>query len=379
VPAIAPFRIHVDETVLDDLRQRLSRTRWPDQLPEAGWDYGTELGYLRELCEYWRTSFDWRAVERRLNDLPHFVVEIDRQRIHFVHVRSREPQALPLILLHGWPGSFVEYLQTIGPLADPVAHGGEAADAFDVVVPSLPGYGFSGPTVERGVDARGIAGILAELMGRLGYDRYVAQGGDWGARVTRALATIDVEHLAGIHLNTFTPRPEDPTALAAKGERVWEMPRSERGYQAIQATKPQTLAYGLTDSPAGLAAWIVEKFRAWSDCGGDIERSFTKDELLTNITLYWVTGTINSANRLYYEEGIGSPAADTHYPPVSVPSAFACYPGDISRPSREWVERSVNLVHWTEQPRGGHFAAMEEPELFVADVRAFARKLRASS
>jgi microsomal epoxide hydrolase len=360
---IRPFRVEVPEAVLTDLRERLAHTRWPDQLPGVEWEYGTDLSYLQELCEYWRKEFDWREAERRLNAFEQFTTEVDGHNIHFVHAVSASREAVPLLLIHGWPGSVVEFLDVIAPLSE----------TFHVVVPSLPGYGFSGPTIERGVDARRIAAMLAELMARLGYERYVAQGGDWGARIVRGLAQLDAEHLLGIHLTMFTPQPSDEAmALAEPGEAVRRHDAADLGYQRIQATRPQSLAYGLADSPAGLAGWIVEKFRLWSDCGGEIERSFTKDELLTNITLYWVTNTINSANRLYLEEGIGG--VGQPYPPVTVPSAFALFPAELARPPRAWVERELNLVQWTEQPRGGHFAAMEEPELFVDDVRRFARE-----
>ncbi len=370
---IAAYRVHVPDEVLADLRERLARTRWPDQLPDAGWDYGTERGYLRELCEYWRTSFDWRAAEARLNAVPQFTTSIGGQNVHFLHLRSPHRNALPLLLSHGWPGSVVEFLEAIGPLANPP----DPADAFHVVVPSLPGYGFSGPTGERGFDGTRIAETFAALMARLGYGRYIAQGGDWGALITRRLAALDAEHVAGIHLNAVVPpapKEEYDRAVEA-GEPVRRHSSSEMGYYQIQRTKPQTLAYALNDSPAGLAGWVVEKFRRWSDCDGDVERSFTKDELLTNITLYWVTGTIGSSSRLYYEES-GTGSRNLPFARVEVPTGFAAFPKELSRPPRSWVESEFDLVHWTEMPRGGHFAALEEPELFVEDVRAFARLVR---
>ena len=290
--SIEPMRIEIEEEVLSDLKERLARTRWPEQIPDTGWDYGTELGYLRELCTYWRDKFDWRSQEARLNELDHFRTEIDGQSIHFVHARSPHADALPLVLTHGWPGSFAEFVDVIGPLTDPTAHGGRAEDAFHVVCPSLPGYTLSGPTRERGWDTQRIAEAQIELMSRLGYARYGAQGGDWGSVVTTQMGRLDPEHCAGIHLNmtvAFPPDPANPEAGLSETEKQWvaegvAFQTHETGYHRIQATKPQTLAYGLTDSPAGLAGWIVEKFRTWSDCGGDVESRFSRDWLLTNVT-----------------------------------------------------------------------------------------------
>ncbi len=382
-----PFSIAVPDPVLLDLRARLRSTRWPNQLEGAGWDYGTELGYLQELCGYWHDSFDWRAQEARLNRWEQFTEEIDGENIHFLHARSREEGALPLVITHGWPGSIVEFTKVIEPLRDPAAHGGRPGDAFHVVCPSLPGYAFSGPTRSRGWSPSRVARAWASLMGRLGYPRYGAQGGDWGSVVTTQLARLDPEHVCGIHLNmVIAGQPEgfDLARLTPAEQRALAdaaaFGRDGSGYMQIQSTRPQTLGYALDDSPAGLAGWIVEKFRAWSDCADasgerDVERAFTRDELLTNVTIYWVTRTASSSVRLYCEarrsEELAAPPRRT-----LVPTGCAIFPGEILRPPRAWAEAAYDVRRWTELPRGGHFAAMEEPELFVEDVRAFFRELR---
>ena len=379
---ITPFRVAVTDAVLDDLRERLARTRLPNQVDDAGWDQGTELGFLTDLITDWRDGFDWRAAEARINAFDQFVTEVDGQRIHFVHHRSPEPDALPLLISHGWPGSIVEFLDVIGPLTDPRAHGGDPADAFHVVAPSLPGYAFSGPTHAPGWNPRRIAEAYVELMAALGYDRYGTQGGDWGSIVAANVADLDPAHVAGLHLNFLTvPKPEGasfadltPEEQAALS-RVGDWRRTGAGYQEIQGTKPQTLGYGLEDSPAGLAAWIAEKFGAWSDGGPDPEASFTRDQLLTNITVYWVTETATSSTRLYYEmRRAGRGAIPQEY--VAVPTGVANYPGEVTRTPRSWAEHRYNITHWTELPRGGHFAAMEVPDLFVDDVRTFFRSVR---
>ncbi len=374
------FTIHIGDEVLADLKRRLAATRFPDQIPGTGWRYGTDLDYMRELVAYWRDRYDWRVHERELNRLEHYRTEIDGQQIHFVHARSRHENALPLLLVHGWPGSFVEFLKVIGPLTDPEAHGGSAQDAFHVICPSLPGYGFSEVTRSEMWDAQRMAEAFAELMRRLGYTRYGAQGGDWGAIITSCLALFDAQHMCGLHLNMpLAIAQEDRTDLSDAERRdlaeMAEFEREETGYQKIQGTKPQTLGFALNDSPAGLAAWIVEKFRTWSDCGGNPENVFTKDELLTNIMIYWVTGTITSSMRLYYEvfkHGRVFFLANR----IEVPTGVARFPREIMRFPRKWVENHYNVTHWTEMPRGGHFAAMEQPELFVDDVRRFFRTLR---
>ena len=375
------FRVHVEEAVLEDLRGRLEGTRLPDQIPGSGWRYGTDGAYMRELIRYWRTAYDWRAHEAQLNALPHFKAEVDGIDLHFVHVRSEEPGALPLVITHGWPGSVYEFMDVIGPLTDPAAHGGDAADAFHLVLPSMPGYAFSSAPRSPGMGVDSVAGVVAKLMDRLGYERYGAQGGDWGSAVAAWLARDHPDRVVGIHLNMVGGGPpqglDDPEA----GIPDWELRRyrersewwrGENAYGNIQGTKPLTLAYALNDSPAGLAAWIVEKFRAWSDCGGDVERSFTKDQLLTNIMLYWVTGSMPSAVRLYFESRRSGRRPDR----VEVPTAVAVFPGEIFFSPRKWVETRYNVAQWTEMPRGGHFAAMEEPDLFVEDVAKFFRGLR---
>ncbi len=379
-----PFQIQVPDEVLDDLRERLSRTRFPDQIEGSGWGYGTDGAYLRELCAYWKDKFDWRAQEALLNRFPHFRTEIGGQPLHFIHQRSPVEDALPLLITHGWPGSVFEFHKIIGPLTDPAAHGGDPADAFHVVCPSMPGYGWSGPTLEPGWDVKRVAETVAALMGQLGYTRYGAQGGDWGAIVTTWLGHLDAEHLAGIHVNMVLAgpppgvenpmeglTPEELEGIAGMGD----FQKHETGYQAIQGTKPQTLGYGLNDSPAGLAAWIVEKFRTWSDCGGDVESRFTKDELLTNIMIYWATQTINSSVRLYCES-TRSGQFGIKEGKVEVPTGCALFPVEILRPPRSWAEAYYNVTHWTEMPSGGHFAALEEPERLVTDLRDFFRTVR---
>ena len=375
---IQPFRIDIPQADLDDLKARLARTRWPDQVPSAGWDYGIPLEYVKELAEYWRTTYDWRVHEQRLNAFPQFTVTIDGQRVHFLHVRSPEPDALPLIITHGWPGSIVEFLGIIGPLTDPRAHGADPADAFHLVVPSIPGFGFSGPTRDKGWNVRRIARAWDELMRRLGYDRYGAQGGDWGSSISRELGLVVPGHLVGVHLNMLFPQPPNDTADLTEVERArLEALRRFRatgsGYGAIQSTRPQTLAYGLTDSPAGQLAWIVEKFGEWTD-GGLPDEAVNRDQLLTNVMLYWLTATAGSSARLYYEAARsgawGPPATST------VPTGVAVFPREIAPPIRRYAELSNNIVHWSEFERGGHFAAMEEPGLLASDVRAFFRALR---
>jgi epoxide hydrolase len=373
---VRSFRIDIPQADLDDLRARLARTRWPDELPGVGWDYGIPADTVKELAEYWRTGYDWRVQERRLNAFAQFTTTIDGQNIHFLHVRSAEPGALPLIMTHGWPGSIVEFMEVIGPLTDPGAHGGDPADAFHLVVPAIPGYGFSGPTHDRGWNVSRIARAWDELMGRLGYSRYGAQGGDWGSSISRELGVIAPEHLIGVHLNMLAPYARDlPSDLTEQDKERIERLRTFRstgsGYGAIQSTRPQTLAYGLTDSPAGQLAWIAEKFGEWTDGG---LTAVDRDQMLTNITVYWLTGTAGSSARLYYEAvragSWGPPAVST------APTGVAVFPAEIAAPVRRIAEMSNHIVHWTEFDRGGHFAAMEEPDLLVGDVREFFRAFR---
>jgi pimeloyl-ACP methyl ester carboxylesterase len=379
--AIRPFTIEVADDVLTDLQDRLARARLPEQIPGTGWDQGTNKAYLEELLAYWQDGFDWRAQERRLNEFDHFKTDVDGIDVHFIHQRSANENAVPLLLVHGWPGSFVEFADLIGPLTDPEAHGGDAADAFHVVIPSLPGYGFSGKPDETGYNPERMADVLAGLMEKLGYDRYGAQGGDWGAIINRSLAGNYSDRLIGLHTNFMISGPAGGASSADVPAEEMELRRERaaafadgRGYQAIQGTKPQTLGYGLNDSPTGLAAWIVEKFHGWSDNDGNVESAFTKDELLTNITLYWVTQTITSSTRLYYESGNTPATRPVGY--IDVPTGVAVFPKEILFTPRSWAEGGFNIVRWTMMPRGGHFAALEEPELLVDDVRAFFRDLR---
>lgn len=380
--SVQPFQIQVPQATLDDLQQRLTRTRWTDEVEGASWDYGTNLGYMKDLVDYWRTSFDWRAREKYLNSFSHFRADINGFGLHFIHERGKGPHPMPLILSHGWPSSFCEMLKIIPLLTDPASHGGRAEDAFDVVVPSLPGYGFSDRPTERGMTSERMADLLARLMtDELGYTRFAAQGGDIGGGITEQLADAYPDRLLGIHLNGVPFQhlfgrhddlsPEEQKYLGEVGQ--WQA--TEGAYAMIQSTRPQTLSYGLNDSPVGLAGWIVEKFRAWSDCDGDVEKRFSKDELLTNIMIYWATETINSANRYYYESA-HNPMGFKHTGKGEVKTAVAIFPKDILPSPRAWAERWLDLQHWTGMPRGGHFAAEEEPELLAEDIRAFFRTLR---
>jgi pimeloyl-ACP methyl ester carboxylesterase len=363
--AIQPFEIHIDDGALDDLRDRLARTRFPDEITGTGWEYGIPIGYLRELVEHWRDEYDWRAEEARLNALPQFRTRIDDVDIHFVHVRAPKAGAFPLLLMHGWPGSFVEFVDVIPQLRD----------RFDLVIPSLPGHGFSEPPQTTGWDPTRIARAFAELMARLGYDRYGAQGGDWGSQIATRIPSADAEHCAAIHLNmAIAGKPADAPPLTdadrADLDAMAEFQREEAGYALEQGTKPQTLGVGLNDSPAGLLAWIVEKFQRWSDCDGHPENAFTRDQLLANVTIYWVTRTITSSARLYRETRLADLRGERPAT-VTVPTGIARYPKEIIRFPRSWVEARYNVTHWVDLPRGGHFAAMEQPDLFAADVATF--------
>jgi len=377
---ITPFRIDIPEADLEDLRQRLRLTRWPEPETVDDWSQGVPLAYLRELCGYWLEGYDWRACEQSLNRFPQFVTEIDGLEFHLLHVRSPEADALPLVMTHGWPGSVVEFRKVIGPLTDPVRHGGEAADAFHLVCPSLPGYGFSGKPARTGWGVARIADAWHVLMTRLGYDRYGAQGGDWGSGVTTALGIRHPDHLAGIHLNMVTVRPgpggtddltEREKAAVASFQHYWDV---DSGYSKEQSTRPQTVGYGLVDSPAGLCAWILEKFWSWTDCDGDPASVLTRDEMLDNVMLYWLPGTGASSARLYWESfgrGLAGTAA------VGVPVGCSVFPKEIFRPSRRWAEKAyADLRYWNEPAKGGHFAAFEQPEIFVQEVRAAFRAFR---
>jgi pimeloyl-ACP methyl ester carboxylesterase len=382
---VTPFRIDVPDADLDDLRERLRRTRWPEKEPVGDWSQGVPLAYLRELCRYWADDYDWRATEARLNGLPQFRTEIDGLGIHLLHVRSPHPGAVPLVITHGWPGSVVEFLDVIGPLTDPPAHGGAAADAFHVVCPSLPGYGFSDKPARPGWGVERIAAAWARLMRRLGYDRYGAQGGDWGTSISASLAQQDPDHVIGIHL-TPPLAPADPATLDDLTERERAALASlehsaewDSGYSREHATRPQTIGYALVDSPAALCAWVVEKFWSWADHDGDLEHALTRDQLLDNLMLYWLPRTGASSARLYWEsirqvnEWISGPLADT----VTVPTGCSIFPRELQRPSRRWAgRRFTDIRHWNELERGGHFAAFEQPALFVDEVRAFFRRVR---
>lgn len=379
----APFILRTPPAVLDDLRARLRATRWPDAPEDAGWSLGTDVDYLRDLVAYWAGGYDWPAREAELARLPHLRVSLGGLGIHVVHARAVAPTGpvLPLVLTHGWPDSFWRYTKVIDLLTDPAAHGADPADAFDVVVPDVPGFGYS-DRPGTPLDSIAVAGLWARLMDALGYPRFGAAGGDIGSHVSRYLALDHPDRVVAVHrtdagLPIYSGDPADLT----EEERAWlretaAWGATEGGYAAMHRTKPQTAAVGLTDSPAGLAAWIVEKLRGWSDCGGDVERSFTRDEILTNVTIYWLTATIGSSMRMYHANAAIPPAQLARR--VEVPSGFAIFAGDVVRPPRAWLERTANAVRVTEPPRGGHFAAFEEPELYAEELRAFFRPYRAA-
>jgi pimeloyl-ACP methyl ester carboxylesterase len=378
-----PFTLNVPDSAIADLNERLARTRFPDQAPGPAWAYGTDVAYMRELVDYWRSEFDWRAEEARLNAFPQYTVPLQDIDLHFLHVPGRGPNPCPLLLMHGWPGSVFEFMELIPRLTDPARFGGDAADAFTVVAPSLPGYGLSFRPGQPRFGAEQIADCVADLMTQvLGYPRFAAQGGDWGAFIVSRLGFAHPERLLGIHLNLLAIR-RDPKMIAdptpEEKQFLGDMTtwlKEETGYQWIQGTKPQTLAYGLTDSPAGLAAWIVEKFRTWSDCSGDVESVFSKDQMLADIALYWFTGAIGSSFWPYYARMHGPwPVPEGHT--VDVPMGYCQFPTEILRPPRSVAERMyTDIRRWSEMPRGGHFAAMEQPDALADEVRAFFRPLR---
>ncbi len=352
---IRPFRIHIPQADLDDLTDRLSRTRWPNEVAGAGWDYGFPLARLKELAEHWRTTYDWREHEAKLNELPHFTTEIEGQNIHFVHVRSPKPDALALILTHGWPGSFLEFLDVIEPLSRD----------FHLVIPSIPGFGFSGPTHERGWDTVRVARAWAELMRRLGYERYGAQGGDFGAGISLGLGAVAPEHVVGVHVNYLPTRPDPDVEVSATDEarldKVRQLMANRPPYQALQALTPQTIGYALTDSPVGQLVWIAERFAQWTDPATPV----SDDRMLTDISLYWLTATAASSGRFHHDTPGGSRQ------PCRVPLGVAVFAHDITRSVRPLAERLYDIRHWSEFERGGHFAAMEVPELLDEDVRDF--------
>lgn len=378
---IEPFHVSVPQAALDDLRARLAAARWPDRETVDDWSQGVPLERLRALCGYWRDGYDWRRCEAVLNGIGQFRTVIEDLGIHFLHIPSPEPDALPLVLTHGWPGSVLEFLKVIGPLTDPAAHGGRREDAFHLVIPSLPGYGFSDRPARTGWGVGRIAAAWIELVRRLGYSgRWVAQGGDWGASVTTALGRMAPEGLAAIHLNMplAFPGPDDAESATeeerAAAARLEHYNSVESAYARQQATRPQTLGYGLADSPAGQAAWIFEKLYAWTDCDGDPERALTRDEMLDTITLYWLTGTGTSSARLYWES---MDSAFFDLAPIAIPTGASIFPKEIFQPSRRLIERRYpNLIHYNRLDRGGHFAAWEQPALFIDEVRTCFRKVR---
>jgi epoxide hydrolase len=377
-PDITPYRIDIPDADLDDLRQRLRLTRWPEAETVPDWSQGIPLAYTRALCDYWLNDYDWRRCEASLNGFAQFRTELDGLDVHFLHVRSPQEDATPLVMTHGWPGSIVEFRKVIGPLTDPVAHGGDAADAFHVVCPSLPGYGFSGKPSQAGWSITRTADAWDQLMTRLGYPRYGAQGGDWGAQVTTGLGIRHAANLIGIHLNMPIVLPDPDTTndlteqeqgglAAMKYYLDWDS-----GYSKQQSTRPQTIGYGLVDSPAGLCAWIVEKFWSWTDCDGDPANVLTRDEMLDNVMLYWLTATGASSARMYWES-FGSPLLG----PVESAVGCSVFPKEIFRGSRRWAEKQfADLRYWNEPEKGGHFAAFEQPEIFVQEVRAAFRAFR---
>lgn len=383
--SLRPFTHHVPDTAIADLHARLDATRWPaDDVNDDAWSWGIPLPAIREICAYWRGEFDWRAAEARLFAHPHFLIDIDGLDLHFIHARSPHENAQPLVITHGWPGSQFEFLSLIPRLTHPEKFGGAASDAFHVVAPSLQGYGFSPAARQPGMSQKVVGERHARLMAALGYDRYIAQGGDWGSRVSQYTAAVDPAHCIGLHLNMLQPLPPkdvaDPMALVAEHEKIYlehtETYRTQgAGYNEQQSTKPQTLAYGLTDSPAGWCAWVAEKFRAWTDCHGEIRNAVSYDDMLANISLYWFTNTIASASR-FYRERAQLQAREGNPPRVTVPTGVAMYPADLTGCPRAWAERAFPIVHWFEAPRGGHFAALEQPQMFAQDIRKFRQALK---
>lgn len=372
-----PFQINVSQATIDDLHRRLDATRWAEPIPGTGWDYGADVAFVREFCEYWRHGYDWRLQEARLNSIPQFVAHIDGVDVHFWHVKGKGPSPFPLLLMHGWPGSMLEFINLVEPLTDPAASGGEAADSFDIVVPSLPGFGFGGKPAEPGWSVSRIAKAMDTLMhDELGYDRYGVQGGDWGGIISAKMASEFEGRVASAHLNfVIAQPPENPTdedkAVAAARATFQAQ---ETGYSAVQGTKPMSLAIAQSDSPAGLAAWILEKFRTWSDCSGDLESVYSRDDLITNLMFYWAPNSVASAARIYYESS--RDRSSFAYARPSTPVGVAVFPKEPWRVPRHWAEARFNIQRWTEMPRGGHFAAMEQPALLLEDIRAFFRDYR---
>ena len=383
---IQPFRIAIDDAELVDIDDRLRRTRWPQEIGDNGdWQAGVNLAFMRELTDYWLTRYDWRAQEAAMNAFPQFRTMIDEVPVHFIHVKGKGPNPTPLIINHGWPWTFWDMRRIIGPLSDPVAHGGDPADAFDVVAPSLPGFAFSSPLEAEGMFFNPVADLWVKLMARLGYDRFATQGGDIGSFVSARLGHKYADRVIGVHLHLAGavmppyPVPEDyAPEEVAWGAKFAAFMSQGNGYMQIQRTRPQTIAFAMHDSPVGLAAWMIDKRRAWSDCGGDVESVFSKDDLITNAMLYWLTDTYASSARHYYETKPEhmAPAHDRQ-PPVEAPTALLQFKGDVWMQPRKWAERYYNLKRWNVAERGGHFAPMEQPDVLVADIRAFFRELRA--
>jgi pimeloyl-ACP methyl ester carboxylesterase len=375
--ALEPFRINISQAVLDDLQTRLGRTRWPDEIDDAGWNYGTNCEYLQALTLYWRQNYDWRAQESKLNQFPQFTTDIDGIKVHFLHVQGKGPNPMPLLLTHGWPDSFFRFVKLIPLLTDPVSHGGRAEDAFTVVVPDIPGFGFSQKPTKPGWDTVRTADLFAQLMTNvLGYKKVAAHGGDFGASITEQLALHHPEILLAIHLTNVPPQhalKANPDGLSPNEKAYIQEAKSwgekEGAFTHIQNTKPQTLSFGLNDSPVGLCAWIIEKFHAWSDSDGQLQRVFTQDEVLTNVMIYWVTQTIGSSMRFYYEKAHLSGVAEPSY--VKVPTGFAAFAKDITPAPRQFAERYFNIQRWTEMPHGGHFAALEVPVPLTIQLREF--------
>ena len=385
------FEIRTPDGTLTDLRERLARARWAPKLGDGGWDYGLSIDYLRELARYWATSFDWRAQERAMNRFAHFRAQVNGKNLHFIHERGRGPDPLPLVLTHGFPDSFLRFAKIIPLLTDPAAHGGEPGDSFDVVAPSLPGYGYSDPLDGANTIFRVSDYWHALMTEKLGYRHYAAHGGDWGSLITEILARDHAAAVIGIHL-TDVPfyhsfqKPRDATRKERKFlADIGKFTQEQGGYAVVQGTTPQALSLGLNDSPVGLAAWIIEKWRRWSDCGGDVERRFTRDELLSNVMIYWTTQTINTSFAPYYEVAHAGALtwikekAKEWLRASQVPAGFAMFPKDLSHPPREWAQRFFNVQRWSEMPEGGHFAALETPELLVNEIREFFRPLRVRS
>jgi len=372
---IRPFKMHVPDRALVDLRHRLAETKWPDQLPGTTWEYGADIKKVRELADYWQNGYNWRAQEAKINRFDQFTTEIDGQQIYFIHQRSPRPDAIPLLLIHGWPGSIVEFLALIAPLTNPTD---SRSPAFDVIIPSLPGFGFSGPTTTRGWGPQRMAKALVVLMDRLGYSRYGIQGGDWGSLIARDMAYQAPAHVIGLHLNLITADPPNPEAVAqmsdAERKRLSYFDQPESSFFFLQAAEPQTLAYALTDSPVGWLAWMIGKFQLLTDNNGDFLTAVDRDTFLTDVTLYWVTDTVGSAMRIYREHRLTAEDA-VPSPRLETPIGYADFPKEVAVPPFRWVTQTYNVVQRTEMPKGGHFAALEQPDLLIDDIRKFFAKV----